>query len=98
MNLDELINSLHRGGPPAELTPYLAAMWWEKRGDWERAHQIVQDIETETAALIHAYLHRREGDDPNARYWYSRAGRAFPGGIELDDEWRTLTIELLDGV
>lgn len=98
MTFDDFINSIQTDAPPAAGHPYLTAMWWEKRGDWERAHQIVQDLETETAALIHAYLHRREGDHPNARYWYSRAGRPFPGAIELDDEWCALTIELLEEV
>lgn len=78
-------------GVPAGLTPCQTAMWYEKRGDWERAHEIVQDIETATAALIHAYLHRREGDDPNARYWYGRAGQRFPTGLALDDEWLQIT-------
>ena len=28
------------------------------------------------AAWVHAYLHRVEGDDGNARYWYTQARRA----------------------
>ena len=44
-------------------------------GDWEAAHSIVQEDGSRDAAWIHAHLHRVEGDLPNARYWYSRAGR-----------------------
>ena len=44
-------------------------------GDWEAAHRIVQDMDGPEAAWIHAHLHRIEGDLPNARYWYARAGR-----------------------
>ncbi|MFN6203491.1 MAG: hypothetical protein ACK562_16790 [Acidobacteriota bacterium] len=93
-NLDDFIASTAAGTPPPQLDPCLLALWHEKRGDWERAHEIVQDIETATASLIHAYLHRREGDEANARYWYSRAGRRFPAGQSLDDEWLELTNEL----
>jgi hypothetical protein len=44
-------------------------------GDWDAAHQLVQQYEDETAAWIHAVLHKIEGDPGNARYWYSRANR-----------------------
>ena len=95
LKIDDFIASTAVGTPPAMLHPCLLAMWHEKRGDWELAHEIVQEIETSTASLVHAYLHRREGDEANARYWYSRAGRKFPDGCKLDDEWMELTKELL---
>ena len=44
-------------------------------GDWEAAHELVQRHENDTAAWIHAVLHKVEGDLGNARYWYHRAGR-----------------------
>ena len=45
-------------------------------GDWDAAHQIVQQHEDDaTASWIHAVLHKMEGDLGNSRYWYSRAGR-----------------------
>jgi len=43
-------------------------------GGRSMAHSIVQDINTQTASWIHAYLHRVEGDLGNANYWYNRAG------------------------
>jgi hypothetical protein len=45
-------------------------------GEWDAAHQIVQQHEDDaTAAWIHAVLHKMEGDLGNARYWYRRADR-----------------------
>ena len=45
-------------------------------GNWEAAHNLVQQYEDDaTAAWIHAVLHKTEGDLGNARYWYRRAGR-----------------------
>ena len=47
-------------------------------GDWEAAHTLVQDNNDQLSCLIHAYLHRDEGDLGNAGYWYRRAGEDFP--------------------
>ena len=45
-------------------------------GDWDAAHNLVQQHEDDaTAAWIHAVLHKIEGDPGNARYWYRRANR-----------------------
>ena len=54
-------------------------------GDWDGAHQLVQDDESAEAAWVHAHLHRVEGDLGNAGYWYRRAGRSVATG-SLDDE------------
>lgn len=44
-------------------------------GDWDDAHEIVQQDEADsTACWIHAVLHKIEGDAANSRYWYRRAG------------------------
>lgn len=94
MNFEEFENSLTDNQPPATLSPYLTALWHERQGDWNKAHEIVQDINTETAARIHAYLHRREGDESNAGYWYRTARRPFPTGQTLDEEWKALVKEL----
>ena len=47
-----------------------------QKGNWEKAHNIAQDIETNDGSWIHAYLHRVEGDLGNAAYWYRRAGKS----------------------
>ena len=64
------------------------------RGDWNRAHEIAQSQKGRSAAAVHAYLHRKEGDLPNADYWYERAGRARTRGA-LEKEWESLVTELL---
>src|SRR5262249_12124646 len=49
------------------------------RGEWQKAHEIVQDDESPLAAWLHGIVHTLEGDLDNARYWYRAAGRTFPG-------------------
>ena len=69
--------------------PCQKALYWDKQGDWDRAHRIVQEMNTSDAAWVHAYLHRKEGDKWNANYWYSRANKAFFNN-SLDKEWDLL--------
>lgn len=65
------------------------ALQSEKGGDWDKAHQIVQEMEHPYAYWIHAYLHRKEPDIMNATYWYSRAKKPVPEyGFEL--EWQEI--------
>lgn len=67
----------------------LGALDEEKKGDWHKAHKIVQDIEHELAYWIHAYLHRKEPDISNAYYWYSRAGKPMPE-YSFAQEWKEI--------
>ncbi len=46
--------------------------------DWDGAHELVQSYHDELGCLIHAYLHREEGDMNNANYWYSQIGQIIP--------------------
>ncbi len=79
---------------PVELSNPLRALWWDARGAWEDAHMMVQDDSSKEASWVHAYLHRKEGDEGNARYWYQRAGQpAFEGS--LDEEWQHVASALL---
>ena len=55
------------------------ALWCEARGDWARAHELAQRAANRDGDWVHAYLHRVEGDEGNAGYWYVRAGRQAPG-------------------
>lgn len=93
MTFDDFAASLATDTPPA-LSPLLVALWHDRRGDWDHAHRLAQDIESRDGAWVHAYLHRREGDDWNARYWYQRAGRP-PCSSSLDDEWVDIVQALL---
>lgn len=94
MTLDDFHNSLKAAHPPAELTPALAGLWWDARGDWVQAHERAQEDEGPEASWVHAYLHRKEGDQENAAYWYRRAGK--PVCREpLDAEWRRILSDLV---
>lgn len=70
-------------------SPYLKALYWDEKGDWSKAHAFVDNMSTEDAAWVHAYLHRKEGDEWNAGYWYKRAGKDMFRG-SLDQEWKLL--------
>lgn len=72
--------------PPEGLDGPLTALWHAARGEWDKAHQLVMDDESAAAAWVHAHLHRIEGDDGNAAYWYRRAGKPV-SDAPLDDEW-----------
>lgn len=88
MTFEEFNTTLSNSSPP-DVNEYLRALWYDAYGDWEKSHNIIQDIETKEAAHIHAYLHRKEGDVWNADYWYARAGKKRPD-VTLEDEWREL--------
>lgn len=95
MTLSEFELMLQENMPPDGLTQFLKALWFDAKENWQRAHEIVQEIETEEGSWMHAYLHRKEGDDTNARYWYSRAGKNFPIS-DLQEEWKQLTVYFLE--
>ena len=95
MKIEKFEESLRDDAPPAELNSYLKALWYDARDEWKKAHEIVQDLNDRNAAWIHAYLHRREGDEGNASYWYRQASKPFPTGIKLEDEWRDIVSCLL---
>jgi hypothetical protein len=81
-------------GTPPDIAPLLLALWYDARGDWDRAHSIAQEVEDEHGSLVHAYLHRKEGDLPNADYWYRRARRQV--AIDsVQSEWARIVTELL---
>ena len=94
MTFEAFKESLRHSSPPAGLPPLLAALWHDARGDWARAHNITQDIESSDAAWVHAYLHRKEGDLGNAGYWYRRADRQTATDA-LEAEWDRLVRALL---
>jgi len=96
MTPDAFERAISEASPPAGLGPSLEAMWWAAKGDWNRAHKVVQDESGRDAAWVHAYLHRVEGDLDNAGYWYRQAGRSVASG-PLQAEWETIANALLKG-
>ena len=87
--------TLARAEAPELPTP-LQALWWAAKGEWDRAHKLVQDDDSAEAAWVHAYLHRAEGDLDNAGYWYARSRRP-PGTGALDAEWDAIVTALVAG-
>ena len=95
MTLDAFKQTTSQNQPPNDLNPFLLSLWFDAKGDWERSHEIIQELEDKSSAWIHAYLHRKEGDTMNADYWYRRAGRTRP--IQsLEEEWNSIASALLN--
>jgi hypothetical protein len=79
--------------PPHSFSQQEKALWFAGRGNWEKAHQIVQDLTDPLSCNIHAFLHRQEGDYSNAGYWYQKAGVKIPE-ISLEREWEEIVSNL----
>ena len=89
MNIVKFSKSLQQESPPDGLNLWLLALWYDAKGDWEKAHDLISEKETKDYCLIHAYLHRKEGDEWNADYWYRKAGHKKPE-LTLEEEWKLL--------
>jgi hypothetical protein len=94
MTVEDFRQSLRTADPPPELTLALTGLWWDGKGDWTRAHESAQQDEGKDGAWVHAYLHRKEGDQSNAEYWYGRAGKPVCRE-SLDNEWISIVRDLL---
>ncbi|WP_144605309.1 hypothetical protein [Algoriphagus algorifonticola] len=86
MDLESFKNTTE---PDSSFSPELKALWYDFHGDWDKAHEQVDQLGGKSAARVHAYLHRKEGDLWNADYWYTRAGERRPE-LSLDEEWQHL--------
>ena len=94
MDVSKFQASLAAVEPPTGLASPIEALWWDAKGDWSRAHELVDALETADGMAVHAYLHRKEGEQWNADYWYRRAGKRFQRE-GLDEEWQALVNGLL---
>ncbi|MGE0005748.1 MAG: hypothetical protein AB7S92_09160 [Parvibaculaceae bacterium] len=94
MDLGSFRATLEKPEPPSGLSLALQALWWDARGDWEKAHRCAQERDDEAGMRVHAYLHRKEGDLSNADYWYRRCRRT-PAEVGLDEEWESLARSFL---
>lgn len=94
MTFEAFTDSLGADEAPLHLSAYMKSLWHDKKGQWDRAHELIQELEDAKAAWIHAYLHRKEGDIWNADYWYRRAQRPRPN-CTLEAEWENLCRSLL---
>ena len=93
-SIGEFRESLNSDQPPEGLTEVLQALWWDGKGDWKKAHETAQDVSNADGAWVHAYLHRKEGDEGNAGYWYSRAGKS-KAAQSLNQEWEQIVSAFL---
>ena len=83
---------------PSDGNILLKALFYDAKGDWEAAHDIAQSREgTLLYDRLHAYLHRKEGDDWNANYWYRRAKTTMPTD-SLEEEWECLVVLFIDNL
>ena len=87
--------SLALASAPPGLTQAQRALWLDAKGDWDAAHDAAQADEGEAGDLVHAYLHRKEGDAGNAAYWYRRARKPVCKA-SLDEEWEAIASRLLE--
>jgi hypothetical protein len=94
MDFESFRATLAAAAPPPSLGPALEALWFEAKGDWERAHTLAQADEGGAGDWVHAYLHRKEGDASNAAYWYRRAGKPASRAA-FADEWTQIVTALL---
>lgn len=94
MTFADFTASLTHPTPPDGLPVTLQSLWWDARGDWQRAHALVDELETRDGMAVHAYLHRKQGEESNANYWYRQAGSAFRRPT-LAAEWQALVEALL---
>ena len=85
MNFDDFIASLEDKEPLKGLSQILTGLWYDAKGDWDKAHDLIDGCQDAGASWAHAYLHRKEGDQWNADYWYRRADRTSPSS-SLDEE------------
>ena len=97
MNAEKLAQSADNDTQaPSGISPELKAMWLARKGKWDKAHDLCQEIPGSTGSWIHAWLHRQEGDYGNACYWYSRAGKpAAAADASLEDEWFAIVDDLI---
>ena len=94
MTFEEFKNSLNDSHPPTDIAAELRALWFDAQDDWDSAHEIAQNKSGANGSLVHAYLHRKEGDQGNADYWYRRAGSTSPSQ-SLKQEWESLVTRFL---
>lgn len=94
MTFNEFKASLADDTPPENFSLYLTSLWFDEKNNWQKAHEIAQDINDKNGSWLHAYLHRKEGDLSNAGYWYRRAGKPTPS-YPLLQEWQEMVVNFL---
>jgi len=94
ITFEEFLEMKDSGSVPEDIPPLLQALLLDANGDWDSAHRIAQNLPGKDGSWVHAYLHRVEGDQGNAAYWYSNAGKKVPE-LSLTEEWEYIAMALL---
>ena len=95
MTIEEFKATLRDSHPQPDWNVQIQALWFEGRGEWNIAHDLIDHLNDPMSAHIHAYLHRVEGDLGNASYWYNRAKQPeFKGSLK--EEWNYLLEKYLN--
>ena len=89
LNYNQFLETLENGEPEICWSEGLKAVWFDAIGDWKASHDIAQEMHNNLGSWIHAYLHRKEGDEWNAGYWYKKANKPFPK-ISFEDELESI--------
>ena len=97
VNIEAFHQSVQLDMPPEDLSAAVEALWWDAKGNWPRAHELVDHLESAEGMAVHAYLHRKEGEQWNADYWYRRVGSQYRRN-DLNEEWKALVEGLLTSV
>ena len=88
-------SAINDHAPPDGLSDEAQSLWHAKKGNWDEAHEIAQEIHTPLGSWIHALLHMIEGDMGNANYWFHRAGKPARKATEIDALWNEIAAEVL---
>lgn len=94
-SIEEFERTYDRKQPPINWPRPLSALWWDAKDNWEKAHDLVDGSSAPMADAVHAYLHRKEGDEWNANYWYDRAKQPFFDG-SLEEEFETILLKTIN--
>ncbi|MGH2624237.1 MAG: hypothetical protein ACRDE7_11270 [Sphingobacterium sp.] len=95
MTVDEFKNSTLEILESKNWPAHLSSLWYAGQGDWRTAHDLIDHLEDNKSCHVHAYLHRMEGDQWNANYWYNRANQPVFKGSH-DQEWIELVKLYID--
>jgi len=94
LNYEMFVQTTATNSVPQDWPETLQALWWSIKGNWQKAHAIADAINSKEGYQIHAFLHRLEGDNFNAGYWYRRANMDFPE-MDLKEEQKTIVEALI---
>lgn len=95
--LEAFRKTLEEDSPSVTWPMALQCLWFDANKDWKAAHDIAQEMTGPVGSLLHAYLHRKEGDRWNAEYWYRQAGESYPQ-VPLQDEFEELFQRVLESI